>query len=242
MNIADIKFNSKPLPLQQDTIEGGEEFGCPSIGMYKMLMSTMTGNNKMNNNETGGTPGNSVKVEGDGFRKFEPIFILKKGAKPISIELPSVDVELEVKPIEVGLGDIDPTVKLYVESEPEQSTEPESIQLPSGVTVKIRKATTEELENFVSNIDDSEDILPEIINKVVEKIKQEPQPVVDDSDDDWFNNINVDSKDEVIITSTPKSEPVIEIKSEPEIIVKQEEPVKEQSVIVDDDDWFDKLG
>lgn len=81
MNIANLNAGSKVLPLEGDTIKYGQEFSldCDKNKVLKMLMSTMTGNNK--NKETGGKPLNNVDVKIDGKvkgQKFEPIFLLRK--------------------------------------------------------------------------------------------------------------------------------------------------------------------
>ena len=75
MNIADIKIGGKIIPLEDDANKYGEIFNMKNIGKYKMLLSTMTGNNK--NKETGGEPKNSVELV-DGFKKYEPIFFFQK--------------------------------------------------------------------------------------------------------------------------------------------------------------------
>ena len=92
MNIADLKSGSGKLPLEQDTIDYGKEFGfkCSKENedVFKMMMATMTGNNQ--NLDTGGKPNNSVEIE-DGldkngnrkskYQKYEPIFIMRKMKK-----------------------------------------------------------------------------------------------------------------------------------------------------------------
>ena len=77
MNISNLKDGSKVLPLEVDTIRYGIDCGlkCSLDKKLKMVMSTMTGNNK--NKTTGGQPMNNVEIDGKSF-KYEPIFIMKK--------------------------------------------------------------------------------------------------------------------------------------------------------------------
>jgi hypothetical protein len=79
MNIANLNAGSKILPLEGDTVKYGEEYGLECKDVLKMLMSTMTGNNK--NKETGGKPMNNVDILSKGVvkgQKFEPIFLMRK--------------------------------------------------------------------------------------------------------------------------------------------------------------------
>lgn len=143
LNIADINHNSKQLPLERDTIDGGDEYGCSSTGVYKMLMSTMTGNNK--NKETGGQPKNSVKVSGDGFKKFEPIFILKKGNK-FNTVVPEIKLDVETVIVDVPENErklkIDPSVKIVV-NDVVDLTPPETYKEVEKIMVEELKQQTE---------------------------------------------------------------------------------------------------
>jgi len=144
LNIADINHNSKQLPLERDTTDGGDEYGCSSTGVYKMLMSTMTGNNK--NKETGGQPKNSVKVSGDGFKKFEPIFILKKGHK---FDTVVPEIKLDVKTVIVDVPEnerklkIDPDVKIIVNEVVDIKFSPEMYKEVEKIMEKELKQQTE---------------------------------------------------------------------------------------------------
>jgi hypothetical protein len=178
MNIADIKHNSKLLSLEQDTIDGGDEYGCSSTGVYKMLMSTMTGNNK--NKETGGQPKNTVKIMGDGFRKFEPIFILKKGAKSISniVETKTVDTVVDNPP------KIDLEEEVFSESKID-------IELPSGKKVVVESPTQEELDDFLNDVKPNEKLeINQHTEETIEKLNYKPQSVDTDDDDDWFDKLS----------------------------------------------------
>lgn len=80
MNIANINSGSKALPLEGDTVKYGEECGLECKEILKMLMATMTGNNKTSKG-TGGNPTNGVTIKIKGItktQKFEPIFLMRK--------------------------------------------------------------------------------------------------------------------------------------------------------------------
>lgn len=94
MNIANIN-TSKELPLEEDTIKYGTEYGfsCSKSDndVFKMLMSTMVGNNKSSKG-TGSQPKNSVELPPYGkLQKFEPIFKLKKIKLIPQIKIPETD-------------------------------------------------------------------------------------------------------------------------------------------------------
>ena len=151
LNIADINHNSKQLPLERDTTDGGDEYSCSSTGVYKMLMSTMTGNNK--NKETGGQPKNSVKVSGDGFKKFEPIFILKKGNKFDTV-VPEIKLDVETVIVDVPENErklkIDPSVKIVV-NDVVDLTPPETYKEVEKIMEKELKQQTES-DNWFDNL------------------------------------------------------------------------------------------
>jgi hypothetical protein len=77
MNIANL--NGGNFTLEDDTIKYGKGCGlsCSNDDKYKMLMATMTGNNKSGTG-TGGQATNSVEISEKKLQKFEPIFKLKK--------------------------------------------------------------------------------------------------------------------------------------------------------------------
>jgi hypothetical protein len=76
-NIADAKFGSDMLPLEQDSRDILESLGMIYIETMKMALAQMPGSNRID--EKTGLPKykNFMKVDGL-WLKYEPIFVFKK--------------------------------------------------------------------------------------------------------------------------------------------------------------------
>jgi hypothetical protein len=121
-----------------------------------------------------------VKIMGDGFRKFEPIFILKKGAKSISniVETKTVDTVVDNPP------KIDLEEEVFSESKID-------IELPSGKKVVVESPTQEELDDFLNDVKPNEKLeINQHTEETIEKLNYKPQSVDTDDDDDWFDKLS----------------------------------------------------
>lgn len=76
-NIANVRFDGKTMPLEEDSKKILESLGMKYIGMEKMILSKAPGNAHVST--TTGRPAtkNSTKINGS-WNKFEPIFIWLK--------------------------------------------------------------------------------------------------------------------------------------------------------------------
>lgn len=211
MNIANINHNSKSLPLEQDTKEYADEYWCScNENKFKMLMSTMTGNNK-DAKGTGGKPANSVKLA-EGWRKFEPIFILVGGAKPIMSEMITKEsIYPDIKPTD------HPDTGF-----PESMTEEEeklSSEIIDETGNKFELPTKEQLTNTIEQLDKNIEQLQQDFVTKVEKIVTKEQ----------FTN-----------TIEQLAENIVHI--EQNFVTKVTVEKKVEKSIDDADDWFDKYS
>lgn len=171
MNIANINYNGKNLPLEENTKDYADEFSCSCRdNVYKMLMSTMVGNNK-DSKGTGGQAKNSVRIN-EGLRKFEPIFILVGGQKNITLQ----------KPLQVPDG-------MFEGSKPMGG---EELRILNQTSKRLISDEPTNLRDFYpeSGPNDHPDTgFPETMTEEEVKLSsviEEPKPT---TDDDWFDNL-----------------------------------------------------
>ena len=169
MNIANINHNSKSLPLEQDTKEYSDEFWCScNDNKFKMLMTTMTGNNK-DSKGTGGQAINSVRIK-EGLRKFEPIFILIGGAKPVMSEMITKEsIYPDIKPTD------HPDTGF-----PETMTEEEEKISSEFIVEEIKTKSKPDDDDWFDQYSETTNVIETVI------IKNEK--VVED-DSNWFDNL-----------------------------------------------------
>lgn len=221
MNIANINHNGKNLPLEEDTKLYADEFSCScNDDVYKMLMSTMTGNNK-DSKGTGGQAKNSVRIK-EGLRKFEPIFILVGGQKNITIQ----------KPLQVPEG-------MFQGSKPMTG---EELRILNQTSKRLISDEPTSLRDFYpeSGPNDHPDTgFPEKMTEEEEKLSEE---IIETGNNKFEFELPI--KEQLTNTIEQLAENIGKI--EQNFVTKVEKVVdtfekKVEKVIDDADDWFDKL-